>query len=180
MRKSREIKETRRKLFLTLQGEGAEENQGQNEEMLLDPYALNPLLFPATPFWRWYPVRLKDFTIPPGQKYIVWDLKSSGWIYSVVLRCDNPNLLFQIDVQADGLLEIEISIEDLKDMGLVNLATGEITVTNYDDTNNDYTVAYFPMGWGVPFRGMNRGTIYNPTSETVTVKLLNAWILEIL
>jgi len=172
----------RKKLFLTLQGE--EGNQDQvpeaDGEILLDPYALNPLLFPTTSLWRWYPVRLTNFTIPPGQKAVVWNMKSSGWIHFVTVRCNNPDIIFQIDVQADGLLEIAVSIRDLKDMGLVSPMAGVFTVTNYDDSNNDYTFVYSPTGWGIPFRGMNRGTIYNPTTETVTVKLLNAWILELL
>ena len=170
----------RRRLLLTLQGEEGNQNQAQDQIIYIDPYELNPLLFPINPNWKWTMIKLKDFTIPPKSKHIVWDMDGSGWVYTVVMRCNSPKTVMRIDVQADGLLEIETDVESLRDMGLVIPQNGQITVTNYDDTNNDYTVVFFPAGWGVPFRGMNRGTIYNPTESEIKIKLLDVWILELL
>ena len=148
----------------------------------IQPYPLfreivNPLFFPVNREWRWYPVRITNRTIAPGDTLTLWDEKGSGWLYYALARVDNPNVTLKADLQADGYLEIIMNIQELHDMGLVGLGQGTITVTKYDDVNNDYVVTFSPIGYGVPFRGKNRCVLYNPTTSSVTLKLFYGWLI---
>jgi len=138
---------------------------------------LNLLFFPLNKYWYWYPVRKTNRTIRPKERLKLIDVKDSGWIFWLTLWVDNPDATLVFDLHSDTSNEYEISIEDLKDMGALNIGQGFFNLLRYDDTNNEYVVAFFPAALGIPFRAGNRCYLDNPTSTDITLKAFYSWLI---
>lgn len=143
---------------------------------------INVLELPKSSHWKWYPVTYTNRTLNPGDKWVVWDINASGWIYYFLVKCDNPLLTIKVDCYADRLNEIVTNLEELVETGNVGLGQGYFNVTKYDTTNNVYVVQYSPIFLGVPFRGRNRLVLSNPATglaQPINVSSLYAWLIII-
>lgn len=140
---------------------------------------INPLFFPANEYWYWKPIKEENISIKPKETYELWNERGSGWIFFALFWADNPKLTLQIDVYADSRNDIVIDFETLDTIGSLALGQGYFTLSKYDPDNNVYVAQYAPIGFGVPFRGKNRGVLYNPTTTTINVKLATAWLIMI-
>ena len=139
--------------------------------------SLNQLFFPLNSSWYWYPVRKTNRKISSGDRFKLIDVKESGWIYWLTLWVNNPKALLVFDLHSDTTNEYEISIEDLKDMGALNIGRGFFNLLRYDDTNNEYVIAFLPVTLGIPFRAGNKCYLYNPTSTDITLKAFHSWLI---
>ncbi len=136
--------------------------------------------FPNDKKWKWIPIALPSIAVQPRTEYEFWDKSANGWLYYVFIQSDNPDILYGLDIHADGIIEMRLSPRMLYNWGQIGSSGYAMHVTKYDDTNNIYVVEMAPgfqNGLGIPFRGRNRTFAYNPTSETVTLTLY-AWIIE--
>lgn len=134
--------------------------------------------FPASDLWRWEVYRQNNYVLGPGKEWTIWDRSASGWLYYVILMTDNPDTRLQVDLHADGRLEIDVSPRDLYELGAVGTNPGIITLYRYDSTNNVYVIGYAPQGGlGVPFRSRAVARIVNPSNTPATIKFLEAWLI---
>lgn len=137
--------------------------------------------FPNNKEWRWVPVIQPTVTVKPKSQYVFWDRMANGWLYYMLAVSDDPDILYGLDLHADGIIEIRLSPRMLYNWGLVGGSGYAMHVTRYDDTNKIYAVEMAPgfqNGLGNPFRGRNRTLAQNPTDHDVTVALY-AWIIEV-
>jgi len=139
--------------------------------------SLNQLFFPLNSSWYWYPVRKTNRKISSGDRFKLIDVKESGWIYWLTLWVNNPKALLVFDLHSDTTNEYEITIEDLKDMGALNIGRGFFNLLRYDDTNNEYVIAFLPVTLGIPFRAGNKCYLNNPTSTDITLKAFHSWLI---
>ena len=139
----------------------------------------NPLFFPVNRNWTWYPIRLTNRTIEPGKRLKLIDVDFSGWIYWLTIWTDSPDATIVFDLHSDTSNEYEIKISDLKEMGALNIGQGFFNLLRYDDTNDEYVVAFLPVTFGIPFRGGNRCYLENPTTGSITLKVFRAWLIQL-
>jgi len=132
---------------------------------------------PNSDRWRWVPIKHKNVVIPPGRRFKLYEQKGSGYIYSFIASVSNPDLRMLIDVGADNRIDIDESPRELYNMGLTGTNQGYFQVTLWDETNDIYVVGYSPIGLGVPFTGVNRAEIINPTDTPGTIYFMTAWLL---
>ena len=140
---------------------------------------LNLLFFPVNRNWTWYPIRLTNRTIEPGKRLKLIDVDFSGWIYWLTIWTDSPDATIVFDLHSDTSNEYEIKISDLKEMGALNIGQGFFNLLRYDDTNDEYVVAFLPITLGIPFRGGNRCYLENPTTGSITLKVFRAWLIQL-
>jgi len=138
---------------------------------------LNLLFFPLNKYWYWYPVRKTNRTVRSRERLKLIDVRESGWIFWLTLWVDNPDATLVLDLHSDTSNEYEISVRDLKDMGMLNIGQGFFNLLRYDDTNNEYVISFFPATFGIPFRGGNRCYLYNPTGADITLKAFHSWLI---
>ena len=132
---------------------------------------------PNSDKWRWVPIIHKNKVVPPGGRFKLYEKKGSGYIYAFIASVNNPDLRMLIDVGADNRIEIDESPRELYNMGLTGTNQGYFQVTLWDETNDVYVVGYSPIGLGVPFTGINRAEIINPTDKPGTIYFMTAWLL---
>ena len=134
--------------------------------------------FPKRTDWKWDRVYREGFILAPGDKEVLWDRKDAGWLYWFMAMCNSPHLKFKVDLYADGLVDVETSIEELENIGFIGTGSGKFLVTRYDANNNLYVIQYTPLnGLGVPFRGRNIGVIMNETSDPITIYKVYGWLI---
>ena len=138
---------------------------------------INLMFFPKNEKWDWYPIRRGSFTIDPGSKVTLWDRKGAGWLFWALFWADSPDLMLLLDLRADRSVELSIDYKTLYAIGFLSLGQGYFCLSKYSDTEKNYVATYAPIGLGVPFKRRIRCTLVNPTTSTITVKLIQAWII---
>lgn len=138
-------------------------------------------LFPNNNRWRWIPISLPSVTVNPRTEYEFWERNANGWLYYVFIQSDNPDVIYGIDIYADGGIEMRVSPKMLNDWGLLDGSGYGMHLTRWDEENNVYVVEMAPgfqNGLGLPFRGRNRAFVYNPSNQIASISLY-AWIIEL-
>lgn len=138
----------------------------------------NSFYMPRSEDWYWKPTALVNKTLEARKKYVIWDEKSTGWLYHVILTANSPYIEYNIDLHGDNVVEIRSSIYTAYHQGL----TQELgfRVLKYDTTNDIYTMAFSPgvVGFfGIPFRGRNAFWLSNPTDSDITYTFYSWHIL---
>jgi len=140
----------------------------------------NIISFPKSKEWTWsYRVLVSQVIPPYTPRYIVYEEEGAGWIYFVLLFSTSKDLRFVVDIMADEIIEIDLSIAELWELGGAELRG--FRIVRFDDTASKYVVEYAPglLGFpGTPFRDRNRFYLVNPTSSPIIVSLW-AWLIKL-
>ena len=153
------------------------------EELKITFGAITPALqvteteLPKREDWVWKPVIKRDVSIPAGGKVTIYDEFGNGYIYYMIAKCDNPNLVFNVDVYADTLIELRLRPADMYDAGVVGYCGKSFWLSRYDTANDVYVLQVTPPGWGIPFRGRNRFWVENPTASGASIEYLYSWLI---
>jgi hypothetical protein len=132
-----------------------------------------PSLPPLEGF-RWHVINLFNQSIEGGKTVTVFDEREEGYLVFVYFKTDSPELAIQVDLEADGTVEINLSPKFLYEIGMTTPNTGAAYVTRYDTTNNVYVTFYTPSPW-YPFKGRAVARIVNPTSSRINYDFV-AWL----
>ena len=136
--------------------------------------------FPKQENWKWDPITREYLVLDPGEREELWDKVSSGWLYWVMVISNSPDVRFRVDMYADKVIDIDVTIRYLNRIGFLGTGSGKFLVTKYDETNNLYVAQYTPLnGLGVPFRGRNVAFVENNTDSTITVELIKAFLITL-
>ena len=128
----------------------------------------------------WEPfVKVKE-KIEPQKEVVAVDFSGAGFLNYVFVRVDNPDVIAQLDLHADGRVELAVTPRELYEMGYTQ-SIGGFRVLKYSPSQSDYVIEFAPgmlNTFGVPFRGKCRLTLKNPTTATATYTLY-AWVIRV-
>jgi len=127
--------------------------------------------------WVWKPVVKRDVVLMPGESRTIYDEYGSGYVYYMIMKCDNPDLAFGVDVYADSSVELRLRPRDMYEAGVVGYSGKSFWLSRYDTANNVYVVQVTPPGLGIPFRGRNRFWAENLSDRPATIEYLYAWLI---
>jgi len=129
---------------------------------------------------RWVSVAKVDETIDPLKEVEVLRYEGAGYFGYALLRSNNAELMFKLDLYSDGVVEIAESPKSLYEKGFTQ-SIGGIRVLKYSDTEKDYVIEYPPVcfsGTGIPFRGYLTLRLWNPTKTSIKYTLY-LWYQEL-
>ena len=141
---------------------------------------LNPLFFPRSPEWYWYPAVKGNRSLTPRDTLEVVDTTGSGWLHSLVLKTTDPVATLRLTAYTGTQLPVDLSINDVYQLGFYGLGLGQFTVSRYDTTTGVYVLSYVPSGYGLPFRDRIKIEVFNPsTTDTFTVNRAETVLLMV-
>jgi len=129
-------------------------------------------LFPATLVWEYYPLIRHKEVILPGEKLVLYDRIASGWLFYAFGVCNDPDLIFCIDIYGEGAVEIRLSPRRMYELGHTQPNIKGFWLSRYDDVEKVYVVNYTPQGLGAPFREYNKFWLENPTDRAILLEYL--------
>jgi hypothetical protein len=135
-------------------------------------------LFPLQEYWRWAVIRRVNVKLKPGERHILWDYESAGWLYWVYAKANDPDIYLRIDLKSlPSTIEAEMTFRELYDLGFAN--SPSIRLLRYDDVNKVYCAELAPgiIGFlGAPFRDRISAIVFNPTDHEIEYSI-SAWII---
>jgi len=128
--------------------------------------------------WAYRPFGYSSIDVPVGKDKEIFKLDSKGWLIWAAVSCDNPGLVFTLELSAIG--EKYSGKTDITVPYAAGLTTpnGAWWCSKYDTVNSIYTITFSPyFPW--PFSQTCRLSVANPSSSAGIVTRANFTIIEL-
>ena len=126
--------------------------------------------------YAWTRIERLNQTLRARQAVTLFERPVSGFLAFVLLKTTDPDTMVVVDLYGDGSFDIVLSPKLLYALGFTSWNNYAGIVTRYDAINDQYVALFTPSPW-IPFNGMARILIRNPSMEDIQYSFV-AWIYE--